>query len=102
MNISIPIWLGLGFVGLILGLWIRPKVILRTGFGLALLCGLGLVMSNVSGAEGWGYWFGVGMAAVLVVFGTAALGALIGRLVRRMVGGVEEKPREREYNSVLD
>lgn len=96
-----PLWLGLALAGFVLGLFVRPVVLLRIAIGLALLGGLGLLASNTLGATGLAWWFGAGIAAVAVIFGVAIIGALAGWVVRRLVHAPTQRPHQREFNSIL-
>lgn len=95
-------WLGLAVAGFVLGLVVRPMVLLRIGIALVMLAGLGLLLSNTWGWEGAAFWFGAGMATLGVVFGVAILGSVAGWAVRRAVHGpAEPRHRMREYNSII-
>ncbi|MGE4243568.1 hypothetical protein [Ramlibacter sp.] len=97
------LWAGLAFAGFVVGLWVRPVVLLRMGIGLMLLAGLGLLASNLMGFPGAAYWFGAGMIGIAVVFGVAFVGALGGWIVRRIIGVEDQRHRvnTKEYNSII-
>lgn len=101
MNTITPLWLGLAFAGFVLGLFVRPMVLLRIAIALFMLSGLGLLLANTSGSQALAYWFGAGMVAIAVIFGVAIVGAIAGRLVRRLVHAEEPRRHERQYNSIL-
>lgn len=100
-NTYTPFWMGLAIAGFVLGLFVRPMVLLRIAIGLVMLAGLGLLLSNTWGWAGAAWWFGASMAAVGVIFGVAIVGALAGWCVRRIVHAGEPRRVPRKYNGVL-
>jgi hypothetical protein len=95
-----PLWIGLAFAGFLLGLFLRPMVVLRMAIGLGLLAGLGLMLANTWGSQHYAFVFGALGVALLVVFGVSLLGSFAGWIIRRIVHE-PPKPRRREYNSIL-
>ena len=82
MDHSTIAWMTLVSFGFIFGMSSGPMALLRIGMALMMLCGLGVLLANTSGHERLGYWFAIGMVAVLVAFLIALLGAVIGAAVR--------------------
>lgn len=101
MDISTTFWLGLGIAGFVLGLFVRPMVLLRMAIALLMLTGLGMLLANTWGSQGLAWWFGATFAALAVIFGVSILGAIAGSLVRRIAHREPQRPRRREYNSIL-
>jgi hypothetical protein len=99
-NITL-LWAGLALAGFVIGLFVRTGTVLRVALGLFMLSGLGLVLANTAGWSTAAYWFGIGMAGIAITFAVAIVGALAGRLVRKMVGVDDERRPERSYNSIL-
>jgi hypothetical protein len=101
MNIYTPLWLGLALAGFVVGLWVRPMVLLRIAIALFLLAGLGLMVANLLGSDGLAYTFGAGMAGIALVFAVAIVGAIAAWMVRRALHVQAPRERIREYNSII-
>jgi hypothetical protein len=101
MNFYTPLWLGLALAGFVVGLWVRPMVLLRVAIALFLLAGLGLMVANLMRSDGMAYAFGAGMAGIALVFGLAIVGAVAAWLVRRALHVPAPRERIREYNSII-
>lgn len=99
---AFSVWLGLAVAGLLVGLWLRPMIVMRVGIGLAMLAGLALLVSVTLGAGLAAYWSGALLVGTLVLSTAALAGALLGRLVLRIVRGRPAAPlRRRADNSLV-
>ena len=101
MDTYTPLWLGLAFAGVVAGLWVNPSVLTRIAVALFMLSGLGVVMCNTAGWRGPAYWFGVAMAAIVLMGVVAMVGAFAGWCIRRLVNGPPQQHHPREYNGVI-
>jgi hypothetical protein len=82
MDHSTLAWLTLITFGFVMGLSAGPMAMVRIGIGLTMLCGLGMLLATTSGHDRMAHWFVFGMVAVVVAFGVALIGAVIGAAVR--------------------
>jgi hypothetical protein len=79
---AFSVWLGLAVAGFLVGLWLRPLVVVRAGMAA--------------------YWSGALLVGTLVLSAAALAGALLGRLVLRIVRGRPATPlRRRADNSLV-
>jgi asparagine N-glycosylation enzyme membrane subunit Stt3 len=82
MDQSTLAWLTLITFGFAMGVSAGPMALARIGLGLAMLCGLGVLLANTSGHEHLAYWCVVGMVAVVAAFAVAFVAGLVGAAVR--------------------
>lgn len=79
------LWLGVAFIGVIAGMFMKPETMVKACAALFALAILGLVCAAALAQEQWVWIFGLSAMAIPILGAVATLGSFVGTILRRML-----------------
>ena len=84
--------------GVVLGLFVKPRVVAYLGIALFAAAILGMVVSAAIGQENWIFLFGVGAMGAPFIAGMAVIGSIGGAGIRRIFRRGKSEPQSGKHH----